>query len=83
VEAGYQRRMRRDQPRPEPIPQLIRGAVAQQQVRAGVALEVAEEGAPASALPPTFEDEAAAAAGGIPINGVYRNNDGDFLVRTV
>lgn len=75
--------MRRDQPRPPVIPQLVRGAVAQQQVRAGVALEVAEQGAPSSALPPEFEDEAAAAAGGVPVNGVYRDPDGVFLVRTV
>lgn len=75
--------MRRDQPRPIPVPQLVRGAIAQQQVRAGVALEVAELGAPASALPPEFADEAAAAAGGIPINGVYRDSAGHFLVRTV
>lgn len=74
--------MRRDQPRPQAVPQLVRGAVAQQQVRAGVAREIAEDGAPASALPPEFEDEAAAAAGGIPINGVFRDPDGVFLVRT-
>lgn len=75
--------MRRDQPRPLTVPALIRGAVAQQQVRAGVAREVAELGAPASALPPEFADEAAAAAGGIPVNGVYRDPSGQFLVRTV
>lgn len=75
--------MRRDSPRPTPISALVRGAIAVQQVRTGVALEVAQEGAPASALPPTFEDEAAAAAGGVPVNGVYRDDAGIFLVRTV
>ena len=75
--------MRRDIPRPDPIPRLIQAEIAQQQVRAGVAREIAEDGAPASALPPTYADDAAAAAGGIPINGVYRDPDGDYVVRTV
>ena len=70
--------MRRDSPRPQSVPALVRGAVAQQQVRAGVALETA-----AAATPPGAADDAAAAAAGVPLNGVYRNNDGDFLVRTV
>lgn len=73
--------MRRDAPRPQAVPALVRGAVAQQQVRAGVAREVAEQGAPASALPPEYADNAAAAAGGIPVNGIYRTQDGDFMVR--
>lgn len=73
--------MRRDSPRPQAVPQLVRGAVAQQQVRAGVALEVAQEGAPASALPPEYADNAEAAAAGVPVNGVYRTADGDFMVR--
>lgn len=75
--------MRRDSPRPAPVSALVRGAIAQQQVRTGIALEVAESGAPASSLPPTFEDEAAAAAGGVPVNGVYRDDAGIFLVRTI
>lgn len=73
--------MRRDSPRPTSVPALVRGAIAQQQVRTGVALEVAEDGAPASALPPEYVDEAAAIAGGVPVKGVYRNPAGDFLVR--
>lgn len=75
--------MRRDAPRPQSVPALVRGAVAQQQVRAGVAREVAEQGAPASALPPEFEDDTAAAGGGIPVNGVYRNADGHYVIREV
>lgn len=35
--------MRRDQPRPLSIPALVRGAVAQQQLRSGVALEVTQD----------------------------------------
>lgn len=72
--------MRRDQPRPPAVPQLIRGAVAQQQVRTGVAQETAEEAG--GIAPPEYADDAAAAAGGIPLNGVYRK-DGIYLVRTV
>lgn len=67
--------MRRDAPRPTPVPQLIRGAVAQQQVRAGVAQAAALE-----ALPPVYADDAAAAAGGVPVSGVYRNGE-HYVVR--
>lgn len=73
--------MRRDSPRPQPIPQLLRGAVAQQQVRVGVAQETAEQAG--GIAPPEYADDAAAAAGGIPVNGVYRDNDGIYIVRTV
>jgi hypothetical protein len=80
--------VRRDSPRPISVPALVRGAVAQQQVRAGTALAVAEEadaGVAAgieAALPPVHADDAAAAADGVPLNGVYRNGD-NFVVRTV
>lgn len=73
--------MRRDSPRPLAVPQLVRGAIAQQQVRAGVAQETAEEAG--GIAPPEYTDDAAAAAGGIPVNGVYRNNSGIYIVRTV
>lgn len=69
--------MRRDSPRPQAVPALIRGAVAQQQLRAGKAQAGIE-----AALPPVHEDDASAAADGIPINGVYRTGS-NFVVRTV
>lgn len=67
--------MRRDAPRPQPVPQLIRGAVAQQQVRAGVAQEAALE-----ALPPVYANDAEAAANDVPVGAVYRNGQ-NYVVR--
>lgn len=72
--------MRRDSPRPPGVPPLIRGAVAQQQVRAGVAQQTAEDAG--SIAPPEYADDAEAAAGGIPVNGVYRQGD-IYIVRTL
>lgn len=72
--------MRRDSPRPQPVPALIRGAVAQQQVRTGVAQQAAEDAG--GLAPPEYADDAEAAAGGIPVNGVYRQN-GLYIIRTV
>lgn len=70
--------MRRLVPPPLAIPPLVRSAMAQQQVRTGVALGAANS--VEEAFPDEYADDAAAAAGGIPINGVYRNGD-HLLVR--
>lgn len=79
--------MRHEAVPPSRLPQIVRGAVAQQQVRAGVAQETAEEadagaGDVAAALPPIYADDTEAAANGIAIGDVYRSG-GKYVTRKV
>jgi len=80
--------MRHEAVPPTRLSQVVRGAIAQQQVKAGVAQETAEQadtgvGSVESALPPVYADDTAAAAAGLPIDGVYRLPSGAYKARTV